>query len=67
MPEVEVEQTAKVRIINAHSNQAGPTPEEVFRVEAPGVAPEPGQTRARTPLEDTGPETTDDPFGDDDQ
>lgn len=48
IPEVEVEQRQTVRIVDAQSAQAGPTPEEVFADEAPGVAPEPGQTRGRT-------------------
>lgn len=39
-----------VRVVNATSAAAGPTPEEVFQKEAPGKAPEEGQTRARTPL-----------------
>jgi hypothetical protein len=39
-----------VRVVNATSAAAGPTPEEVFQKEAPGKAPEEGQTRGRTPL-----------------
>lgn len=39
-----------VRVINSTSAAAGPTPEEVFREKAPGVAPEEGQTRGRTPM-----------------
>jgi hypothetical protein len=46
-----------VKIIRPTSGSAGPTPEEVFAVKAPGKAPEPGQTRGRTsPLGDLPPE-----------
>lgn len=48
IPEDVVDATPQVRVINATSAQAGPTPEEVFAVEAPGKAPEEGQSRART-------------------
>jgi hypothetical protein len=42
-----------LRVIRPTSGSAGPTPEEVFAVEAPGVAPEEGQSRGRTsPFED---------------
>lgn len=46
----------------------GPTPEDVFKDEAPGVAPEEGEKRGRTPftdspLTDPGP-TVSDPLGD---
>jgi hypothetical protein len=57
VPETFVE-APKIRVIDSSSQSAGPTPEEVFAVEAPGEAPEEGQTRARTkpnvesPLED---------------
>lgn len=37
-----------VRVINSTSGSAGPTPEEQFAEEAPGVVPEPGQRRGRT-------------------
>lgn len=50
VPEREVEVNTRVRVINSASAQAGPTPEEVFAVKAPGVAPEEGQTRGRTPM-----------------
>ncbi len=39
---------APIRVINQGTAQAGPTPEEVFAVKAPGKPPEEGQTRART-------------------
>lgn len=57
IPETVIE-SPKIRVIDAHTSQAGPTPEEVFAKEAPGEAPEEGQTRGRTkpnvdsPLED---------------
>lgn len=65
IPEVVQDLNPKVRIINATSAQAGPTPEEVFAVEAPGAAPEEGQTRARShPLgEVTGPADAIGPLG----
>lgn len=48
-------QEQKIRVIDSSTSQAGPTPEEVFAKDAPGVAPEPGQTRGRTsPLGDPG-------------
>jgi len=50
VPEVEVDLNPKVRVINSTSAAAGPTPEEVFAQEAPGVPPEEGQARGRTPI-----------------
>lgn len=45
-----------IRVVDSSTSSAGPTPEEVFAEQAPGKAPEPGQTRARTsPLADPGP------------
>lgn len=42
----------------------GPTPEDVFAAEAPGVPPEEGQARGRTPLgDDGGPADADGPLG----
>lgn len=50
---VEEIDVSPVRVIRADTSQAGPSPEEVFAVEAPGKPAEPGQTRARTsPLGD---------------
>lgn len=44
-----------IRVIDSSSAAAGPTPEEIFAEEAPGVPPEPGQTRGRTnPFGDEG-------------
>jgi hypothetical protein len=51
---VPVERTIKV--IEAHTNQAGETPEEVFAREAPGKAPAAGRKRGRTPFEDVKPD-----------
>jgi hypothetical protein len=51
---VPVERTIKV--IDAHTNQAGESPEEVFAREAPGAASGDGHKRARTPFEDVKPE-----------
>lgn len=48
IPEVVVEQRTQVRVVDSSSASAGQTPEEIFRVEAPGSEPEEGQTRART-------------------
>lgn len=51
-PKREVE-VAPIRVIPAHTDAAGPTPEEVFQVKSPGVPPKPGQIRGRTsPLGD---------------
>lgn len=58
MPVTEIAPPSPIRVIDSSSAQAGPTPEEVFQDEAPGVAPLPGQIRARTPmspLDDPGP------------
>lgn len=64
IPVRETDAQPKVRIINSSSESAGPTPEEVFAVKAPGKPPEEGQTRARTsPLLDPGPEGHDGPLG----
>lgn len=64
VPEIVIEQP-NVRVINAQTAQAGPTPEEIFAEQAPGVAPEEGQTRARTsPLgEPGGPAEVEGPLG----
>lgn len=66
IPEPEVITDSKVRVIDAHSAQAGPTPEEVFKAEAPGAPPEEGQRRARTssPLGDVRNEAVKGPLGD---
>lgn len=58
VPDHEVDADPKIRVINSTSGSAGPTPEEVFKAEAPGVPPEEGQKRGRTkmsPLEDPRP------------
>lgn len=64
-PEIEYEVVQKIRVVDATSRQAGPTPEDVFAEQAPGKAPEEGQTRARTsPLgEPGGPKGSDGPLG----
>lgn len=41
----------KLRVIDSATAAAGPTPEEVFAEEAPGVEPEDGLPRGRTPIE----------------
>ena len=48
VPEVTVEVANPIRVIDSSSEAAGPTPEQVFATEAPGVAPDPGQKRGRT-------------------
>jgi hypothetical protein len=53
-PEEKVYQP-EIRVIEANTQQAGPTPEEIFAQEAPGEPPKAGQTRARTPFEDVKP------------
>lgn len=65
VPEVEIEVAPKIRVVNATSAQAGPTPEEVFASKAPGKPPEEGQRRGRTsPLgAPGGPEDADGPLG----
>jgi hypothetical protein len=66
IPVREADLTPKIRVINSTSQSAGPTPEEVFSVEAPGVPPEEGQRRGRTtvsPLEDPRPKANDGPLG----
>lgn len=45
----------EVRVVEATTAMAGPTPEEVFAKEAPGKPPKRGQHRARTPFEDVKP------------
>lgn len=58
VPIVEMVTEQRVRVVDGTTAAAGPTPEEVFAVEAPGIAPEPGQVRGRTlvsPLDDPGP------------
>jgi hypothetical protein len=47
IPEVTVEPQQKIRVIDSQSAEAGPTPEEVFAAEAPGVPPEEGRRRGR--------------------
>lgn len=44
---VEIDAKQVVRVVDAHSAQAGETPEEVFAAKAPGTPPEEGQTRGR--------------------
>ena len=65
VPETIIPAQQVVRVVNATSAQAGPTPEEIFAQQAPGVAPEEGQKRARTsPLgEPGGPADADGPLG----
>lgn len=66
VPETVIEVQPTIRVINSTSNSAGPTPEEQFAAEAPGVAPEEGQRRGRTPispLEDPRPRPSDGPLG----
>lgn len=55
IPEVKVPQKIEVTVVDTSTEQAGKTPEEVFKAEAPGAPPAEGLTRGRTPL---------DPFGD---
>lgn len=64
IPVREVDADPKIRVIHSTTASAGPTPEEVFAVEAPGTPPEPGQRRARTsPLEDPRPKASDGVLG----
>ena len=65
IPEVVVPVQQTVKIVNATTAQAGPTPEEVFAAEAPGTPPEEGQIRGRTsPLGGPGgPAAKDGPLG----
>lgn len=65
IPERSINVAQPIRVIDAQSGEAGPTPEEIFAREAPGVAPDPGQVRGRTsPLgEPGGPVTADGPLG----
>lgn len=54
-----------IKVIRADTREAGPTPEDVFAVESPGVPPEEGQIRARTsPLGDDLPDEPSSPLGD---
>lgn len=65
-PVRETEVVQKIRVIDSATDAAGPTPESVFAKEAPGVAPEEGQKRGRTPvspLEDPRPKASDGPLG----
>jgi hypothetical protein len=67
IPVTEYEPAPKIRVINSTSQSAGPTPEEQFAIQAPGVAPEEGQKRGRTPhaspLDDPRPTSNDGPLG----
>jgi hypothetical protein len=56
IPEREVPAEITIKPINTASAEAGPTPEEVFAVEAPGTPPDPGARRGRTPFDDVKPE-----------
>lgn len=57
----EVKQT--IRQINATTNEAGPTPEEVFAKEAPGKPPAKGLKRGRTgPFDDVHNDATKSPL-----
>lgn len=49
VPELEIPRAAPIKVINSATASAGPTPEEVFKKEAPGVKSEDGK-RGRTPL-----------------
>lgn len=51
IPQHEAPAAQPVKVVNATSGSAGPTPEEVFATEAPGKKPEPGQRRGRSPLD----------------
>ena len=53
IPEKTIE-VAPVRVVQAHTADAGPTPEEIFG-QTPGQAPEPGQIRGRTPHVESNP------------
>lgn len=59
IPENEAPAEIKVRQINSATNEAGPTPEEIFSEKAPGKPPAEGQIRARTasPFEDITPKS----------
>lgn len=48
IPEKVINAPQPIRVIDAQSGEAGPTPEEIFSKDAPGVKPEATQTRART-------------------
>jgi hypothetical protein len=51
IPEKVVEVKPTIRVVESNVTDAGPTPEDVFKTEAPGVPPEEGQIRGRTPLD----------------
>jgi hypothetical protein len=56
IPTDEVPREQVVKIIDRNSNEAGPTPEEVFADAAPGVPPAEGLKRGRTsPFDDVKP------------
>jgi hypothetical protein len=65
IPERVINAPQPIRVIDAQSAEAGPTPEEIFAKEAPGAKPEAGQIRGRTsPLgEPGGPVDYDGPLG----
>jgi hypothetical protein len=65
IPEREVPAVAPVRVVNATTAAAGPTPEEVFAEKAPGTPSDGEHPRARTkPLgEPGGPEKAVGPLG----
>ncbi len=64
IPEPVISVAQPVRVIDSSTAAAGPTPEEIFSEEAPGVGPAAGQIRTRTlsPLGDPGPETAKGPL-----
>lgn len=65
VPETTIQPPSPIRVIDSSTAQAGPTPEEVFKEQAPGVPPLPGQIRGRTPrspLDDPGPESAKGPL-----
>lgn len=51
VPDTTIEVKQTIRVIDSSSQSAGPTPEEVFAVEAPGEPPKEGEIRGRTPFE----------------
>ncbi len=64
IPVKEIPAPQSIRVINANTSEAGETPEEVFKREAPGVKPLAGETRGRSPLGgDGGPVSTYGPLG----
>lgn len=62
LPVVEVEEP-KVRVIDAQTAEAGPTPEEVFADEAPGEASVDGRRVRTSPLPDPPNAKKDGPLG----